>query len=332
MTSGGTRLHSLRRGILAAIALLSILPAMAVAQPAAVDRITRIIIGYPPGGATDAISRLIADAIAPLLGQRVLVDSRPGVNGTLGAVYVAQGAPDGTLVYQCAMSTLAITPQLPGLSLPLDPGRELIPIANLALSSYGLVVAANSSYRSLSDILAAARARPGQVSFASPGVGSVQHLSGEYMNQLASVSMMHVPYRGSASAILDVLAGRIDFMFTNLGDVSRQIQSGDLRLLGQGDPSRFPVFPDAPRISDTLPGFEVTGWFGLCGHKDLPTGERERWTNAIRTAMRDESLLRRLQDLGFSPYFEDSATLTRRLADDRERWLRIIRARNVSAN
>ncbi len=318
--------------ILAAAAIFCLAPISVLAQPASADRVARIVIGFAPGGSTDALSRLIGDAISPILGQRVVVDSRPGANGVLAAAYIAQNPPGGSLVYQCAMSTLAVTPQIPGMTLPLDPGLETVPIANVALSSYGLVVAANSNYRSLQDIIAADRARPGQISFASPGTGSVQHLSGEYINQLANVEMLHVPYRGSAAAILDILGGRIDFYFTHFADITRQIQAGELRLLGQGDPSRFPAFPDAPRISDTIPGFDVTAWFGICGHKNMPAAERQRWSDAIGTAMQDEVLRRRLQDIGFTPHFEDWETLSRRLANDRVRWASIIRSRNIQVN
>lgn len=325
------RLWARKRSVLAATAI-AMFPLAASAQLGGGERIGRIIVGYPPGGSTDSISRLIGNAIEPILGQRIIIENRAGLNGVLAAAFVAQSLPDPNVVYQCPMSTLAITPQIPGLPVPIDPGRETVPIANIALSSYGLVVAANSPYKSLNDILAAARAKPGQVTFASPGVGSVQHLSGEYINQLAKVDMLHVPYRGAAPAVVDVLGGRIDFFFTNLGDVAGQIQSGDLRLLGQGDPSRFPTFPDAARISDTLPGFDVLGWFGICGHKDLPANERQRWADAIAKVMKDDAFRKRLQQLGFTPQYEDGPALARRLADDRQRWLGIIQLRNIKAN
>ncbi|MCW8088238.1 Bug family tripartite tricarboxylate transporter substrate binding protein [Sabulicella glaciei] len=303
-----------------------------LAQTALPDRQLRIISGFAPGGSSDTLTRIIADAISPTLGQRVLVENRTGVNGVVTAAYVAQSPPDGTMIYQCSMSTLAITPQLQGVALPLDPGRDTTPIANVALSSYGLFVGANSEYRTVADVLAAARARPGQITFASPGAGSAQHLSGELMKGLANVDMAHVPYRGTAPALLDLLAGRIDFMIGNLGDATRQTQSGDLRLLGIGDPTRSPVFPDAPRISDTVPGFNVTGWFGMCGHKDMPDALRQVWANAIGRALEDAAVRQRLEGLGFTPHFESTADFTRRLEADRRSWREVIRAGNIAAN
>jgi tripartite-type tricarboxylate transporter receptor subunit TctC len=289
------------------------------------DRPPHIVVGQVAGGASDTIARLVADAISADLGQRVIVDNRPGVNGAIGAEFVARSTPDGYTAFQCPMSTMSITPQLPGATT-MDVGAELVPFANVALSSYGLVVAPGSPYQNMADILAAARARPGAVSFGSPGPGSAQHLSGELMNRLANVSMQHVPYRGAAPALVDLIAGRIDFMMTNLGDMTRQVQSGTVRMLAQGDPSIFPVFPNLPRIADTLPGFEVTGWFAFCLPRGVPPAIFARWDEAIRKAMQNEAFRQRLTDAGFTPLYEGPEVIARRLAADRAKWIEVIRA------
>ncbi len=314
-------------GATALALLLATQPAIA-AFP---DKPPRIISGYAAGGASDLIARFIAEAAAPFLGQRILVENRPGVNGVLGAEVVARGAADGYSVFQCPMSTLSITPQLVGATVPLDPGIELMPISNMALSSYGLVVPAASPHRSMADVIAAARAKPGQITFGSPGPGSAQHLSGELLMRLSNLSMQHIAYKGSAPAAVDLIAGRIDFMITNLGDVGRQVQAGQLRLLAQGDPSRFPLFPDLPRIADAVPGFEITGWFGVCGPKALPAEVVAKWDDAVRQAMSDPAFQRRLQDAGFTPFYEGPAAFARRLEADRKRWGDVIRAGKVGA-
>ena len=316
-----------------AVSALPILAALLMlpAHAAFPDKPLRIVSGYAAGGASDLIARFIADAVSPILGQRVVVENRPGVNGVIGAEVVARSAPDGYSVFQCPMSTLSITPQLVGASVPLDPGVELVPLSNMALSSYGLVVAAASPHRSMADVIAAARARPGQVTFGSPGPGSAQHLSGELLMRLSNLTMQHIAYKGSAPAAVDLMAGRIDFMITNLGDVGRQVQAGQLRLLAQGDPSRFPLFPDLPRIADTVPGFEITGWFGICGPRGLPAEAVGRWDDAIRQAMQDQAFLRRLQDAGFTPLYEGPAAFARRLETDRKRWGEVIRVGKVGA-
>lgn len=312
---------------------LSLLAAVLSAAPAFAqfpDRPPRIVVGQAAGGSSDVIARMMADAVSADLGQRVVVENRPGVNGAIGAEFVARSAPDGYTAFQCPMSTMSITAQLPGLGL-VDAGVELVPIANAVLSSYGLVVAPGSPYHSIADIIAAARARPGGVSFGSPGVGSAQHLSGELMNRMANVTMQHIPYRGAAPALVDLIAGRIDFMMTNLGDMTRQVQSGAVRLLAQGDPSRFPVFPDLPRIADTLPGFEVTGWFGFCVPRATPPAVIARWDEAIRKAMQDEGFRQRLTEAGFTPQYEGPEALATRLAADRAKWIEVIRAADVRA-
>ncbi len=289
----------------------------------------RILVGYAAGGASDLIARLIADAASPALGQRILVENRPGLNGILAAEVVVRAPADGYSVFQCPMSSMSITPQLTGATVPVDPGVELVPISNMALSSYGLVVAAPSPYQNMADIVSAARARPGQITFASPGPGSAQHLSGELLMRLANLRMQHIAYKGSAPAAVDVIAGRIDFMITNLGDVGRQVQAGQLRLLAQGDPSKFPLFPDLPRIADTVPGFEITGWFGICGPKAMPAEAITRWDESIRKAMQDAMFQKRLQDAGFTPYYEGPAAFATRLETDRKRWGEVIRAGRV---
>ncbi|MBS7810318.1 Bug family tripartite tricarboxylate transporter substrate binding protein [Roseococcus pinisoli] len=312
-----------------ALTLLAMVLSAAPALAEFPDRPPRIVVGQAAGGSSDIISRMVAEAISGELGQRVVVENRPGVNGAIGAEFVARSAPDGYTAFQCPMSTMAITAQLPGASI--DAGAELLPISNVTLSSYGLVVAASGPYRSVADILAAARARPGAVTFGSPGPGSAQHLSGELMNRLAQVSMQHVPYRGAAPAVVDLMAGRIDFMMTNLGDIAGQVRDGSVRLLAQGDPSRFPLFPDLPRIADTLPGFEVTGWFGFCLPRGTPQAVVARWDEAIRTAMRSEAFRRRLTEAGFTPFYEGPDALATRLAADRAKWLDVIRAADVRA-
>jgi tripartite-type tricarboxylate transporter receptor subunit TctC len=307
------------------LGLLLAMPAMAQ------ERTLRIVSGFAAGGASDLVARLTADAVAPLLQARVVVENRTGVNGVIAAAEVARSTPDGSSVFQCPMSTMAIVPQLVGANLPLDPGEALAPLGNLALSSYGFVVAANGPYRSVADVLAAARARPGQVSFASAGVGSAQHLSGELLKQKTTTDMTHIPYRGATPAVVDILGGRTDFMITNLADVGQQIQDGALRLLALGDDGGSALFPDAPPLSRQVPGFDVTGWFGICGPRGMAPAVAGRWEAALRQAMADPGFVRRLADSGLTPRFEDAATLGARIAADRRLWRGVIQAVGVRA-
>ena len=306
--------------------------AAALAWPAAAqERSVRVVSGAAAGASSDFVSRLVAEAVGPLLGARAVVENRTGVNGAIAAAEVARSAPDGTTVFTCPMSTMAITPQLVGANLPVDPGAELAPIATVALSSYGFVVAANGPYRGVPDVLEAARRRPGQVTFASAGVGSAQHLSGELLKQRTGVQMAHVPYRGASPAVVDILGGRTDFMMTNMADITRQVQDGALRLLAIGDDGGSPLFPEVPPLSRLIPGFNVVGWFGLCGPKGMAPEVLRRWEDAVRQAMADPVLVRRMAEGGLTPRFEDAKTLAGRLEADRRQWREVIRSVNLRA-
>ncbi len=311
--------------------LAGLVGAALVTAAVAQERGLRLICGFAPGGSADFVSRLVAEGVGPHLGGRVAVENRTGVNGVIGAAEVARSAPDGSSVYQCPMSTMAITPQLVGANLPVDPGLELAPIANVAMSSYGFVVAANGPYKSVQDVIAAARARPGAVTFGSAGVGSAQHLAGELLARRAEVQMTHVPYRGATPSIVDIIGGRTDFMITNLGDATGRIQDGNLRLLALADDTPSPVFPEVPPLSRLYPGFDVVGWFGICGPKGMSAAVTERWAGAVRQAMQDPTFIKRLVDNGLTPRFEGPAELAARLERDRRQWQGVIRSVNVRA-
>ena len=197
--------------------------------------------------------------------------------------------------------------------------------------SYGFMVAAKGPYRSVQDVLAAARARPGQVSFGSAGVGSAQHLSGELLKQKTGADMVHIPYRGATPAALDILGGRTDFMITNLADVPGQLRDGSIRLLALADTGGSALFPDVRPLAETVPGFDVTGWFGICGPRGLPPEVAGRLESALRQAMAGEALPRRFAESGLSPRFEDAATLARPIAADRRTWREVIQAVGVRA-
>lgn len=321
------RIHGMarRRTILAAPL------ALAAGTAAAQERTVRILSGASAGGSSDMATRLLAEAVGPILGVRAVVENKTGANGIVAATETARSPADGSTMFVCPMSTMSITPQLVGATFPVDPGLELVPLANVALSSYGFVVAATGPYRSVQDVIAAAKARPGQVSFASAGVGSAQHLQGELLKQRTGTDMVHVPYRGATPAVLDILAGRVDFMMTNMADIARQVQAGALRLLAISDDEPFPLFPDVPPMSRLIPGFNVVGWFALCAPKAMAPDLAASWEDAVRRAMADPALARRMAEGGLTPRFEDRATINRRLAEDRRLWLEVIRAVNLRA-
>jgi len=307
-------------------------PLLSLAPASAQERPPRILAGFAPGGTGDLVSRLIAEGIGNVTGTRVLVENRTGANGLIAAEVVARGPADGSTLFQCPMGSMTISPELPGAVLPIDPRTELIAVANIALSSYGAVTGARGPHRSMADVIAAARARPGTVTYASAGVGSAQHLTGARLAGMAGLELVHVPYRGAAPAVIDIIAGRTDLLITNLGDVVRQIQGGELRLLALADAQGVPEFATAPRLTDTVPGLEVAGWFGLCGPRGMPAESIRHWASATERALQDLTLRQRLLENGLTPTFEGPEVFAARMVRDRQAWGETIRRANIRAD
>ncbi len=272
-------------------------PAAAQQRPAAPaawtpDRPARILVGFAAGGTGDLIARTVAEVAAPRLGQPVLVENRAGANGMIAAEAAARAAPDGLTMLMCPTGNMTILPELPGARLPLDVRAELAPVVNVALSTYGMVVGAGAPWRSAAEFIEAARARPGALSFASVGTGSAQHLAGERLRRAAGIELLHVAYRGASLAAVDLIALRADAMITNLGDVARQVKGGELRLLALGDAAGHPLFPDAPKLSDALPGFEVTSWLGICAPRGLAPEIVAAWSRAVLDGLAEPDIER----------------------------------------
>lgn len=298
---------------------------------ASAQQSVRMLYGFAAGGSGDLAARLLADVASRELGQRVVVENRTGANGMIAAEAAARGPTDGSNVLFCTTGNMTIVTELPGAQLPINPATDLIGIGQLLRSTFGLVVSKDSPYRSVQDLVADARANPGKVSYATPGIGSVQHLSTELLGQKIGAKMVHVPYRGSQAALQDLLANRTNFSITNLGDVISHIRSGSLRLLGLGDPLGKRFFPEAPMIAEVVPGFETYAWFGLCGPKGMPDAVVERWEKAIKAAVEDPTVSQKLLDNGMVPAFADSAALKKTMDENRRNYREVIRAANIKA-
>jgi tripartite-type tricarboxylate transporter receptor subunit TctC len=291
----------------------------------------RMLYGFAAGGSGDLAARLLADVASKELGQRVVVENRTGANGMIAAEAAARGPTDGSNVLFCTTGNMTIVTELPGAQLPINPATDLIGIGQLLRSTFGLVVSKDSPYRTIQDLIADARANPGKVSYATPGIGSVQHLSTELLGQKIGAQMVHVPYRGSQAALQDLLANRTSFSITNLGDVISHIRSGSLRLLALGDPLGKRFFPEAPMIAEVVPGFETYAWFGLCGPTGMPDAVVKRWEKAIKAAVDDPTVSQKLLDNGMVPAFADSAALKKTMEENRRNYREVIRAANIKA-
>lgn len=293
------------------------------------DRVIRMLYGFPAGGSGDILARVMADAMGPLLGQRIVVENRTGAGGMLASEATARATPDGHTVLMCSTGPMTIITELPGVKLPIDPATDLTGIAMVARTTYGLAVPRASRFQGVADIIDAARAKPGALSYANPSLGTVQHLSSEYLKQRMAVDILQVPYRGSGPAIIDMMAGRTDFIITNLADMMGQLRSGDLRLLALGDPMGRRFFPEVPMVSDVVPGFETNGWFALCGPPGLPEAVSRRWQEVVRRALEEESVQRKLLENGLVASFQDAATVNAFMVESRRRHREIIRAAGI---
>lgn len=300
-------------------------------QPAFPTKPLRMIFGFAPGGSGDLAARLLADVATKTLGQHVLMENRTGANGMIAAEAIAKSPPDGYNMLYCTTGNMTIITELPGTKLAVNPATELMGVSQMLRSTFGLVVGKDSPWKTTKDIIDAARAKPGTVSYASPGVGSVQHLSGELFSQKTGVKMIHVPYRGSQAAIQDLVSGQTGFSITNLGDTIPHIRQGTLRLIALGDPLGRQFFPDAPMIGDTVPGFETYAWFGLCGPVGLPPAVIKRWEEAVKATVEDPTVSKKLLDNGMVPAFADSAALNKTMEENRRGYREVIRAAGIKA-
>lgn len=318
------------RMILAALWLSAFaLPAGAQEFP---SRDIRFLCGFAPGGTCDLLSRFLGEHLTPVLGQRVVVENRTGASGMLAVDAVAKAAPDGHTVVLATMAMHTILPEMPGVRMPFDVVRDLTPIANVANVYNILVASPDAPFNTIPELIAHARANPGQLTYASAGNGTSQHLAAELFKRLAGVDILHVSYRGGAPAIVDIVAGRAHMMFGNMPEFLGQIRGGGLRPIAFGAPRASPLFPNLPRIADTLPDFTVRNWFGIAGPGNLPRPILDRWHAALARVMADPAFQRRMADNGMEIIFGSQPEFVSTIAEDRRRWGEVIRAANIRAD
>lgn len=312
------------RRIFLALGLAGPLSAAAAAQTFP-DRPVTMVVPYAPGGSADVLARVIAPEMAQTLGQPVVVELRPGAGGDIGAAHVAtQARADGHTLLLGSLS-LATGPSLK--SLAFDPLRDLAPVGGIGAVPHLVVVSPESPYRTLQDLLAAARARPGEISFGSSGPGTGSHLAGELLGASAGVQLLHVPYRGSGAVYPDLIAQRITMLIDAMGSSSGQVQSGAVRAIGITSARRSEALPEVPAIAEQgLPGFEFSIWLGFFVRAGTPPAAVGRLEAANRRALGAPAVRERLRQAAAEPIPADAAGFGRYFEADVARWAELARA------
>ena len=293
-----------RPGFAVAILLLGIAAAAAPAAAPAQsfpDRAIRLIVPFPPGGPTDIVARPLAQLLGESLKQSVIVDNRGGAGGTIGAEVVARSSPDGYTLLMGTVGTNAINGALYS-KLPYDPVRDFTPIALVASAPVAVVVNAAADIGSVKDLIAKAKANPGKLFFGSAGSGTPGHLTGEMFARAAGIKLQHVPYRGSAPAITDLLGGQIPLMFDPLQSVIQQVRSGKLRALAISSRKRSPALPGVPTLDEAgLKGFESTAWWAVFAPANLPADVASKLRIEIERVVHSDAFKQKLGNLGVQP-------------------------------
>ncbi|SPA33157.1 conserved exported hypothetical protein [Cupriavidus taiwanensis] len=307
---------SLLATLLAICAMGSTLPANA-AYP---EKPVSLVVPFPAGGATDAMARLLAERLGKQLGQQVIVDNRGGAGGAVAAEYALAAPRDGYTLFFATTGTMAINPHIYG-KLKYDPQKDFAPIGTLASASNVLVVGPRIKARTVAELIALAKASPGKLTYASAGIGSSSHLSGALFASMTGTELLHVPYRGSAPALVDFLAGRVDMMFDTASTHAPNARAGKVHALAVTSMHGSSAFPGVPSIAAAgVPRYDVTIWFGVVAPAGIPSQAAERLAAAMQDVLQSPDLKNALAALGAEPLRKSPAEFAVFIRQENERW------------
>lgn len=294
------------------------------------DKPIRLVVPFAPGGGTDLIARTLGAGMSQALGQTVIVDNKPGAGTIIGTDAVAKSTPDG---YTLVVATFAhaVNPSLQS-KLPFDTSKAFAPVILLGRGPNVLVVRADSPYKTVKDVIAAAKAKPGRLTYASQGNGTSAHLAGEMFTSLAKVEMTHVPYRGAGPAITDLLGGQVDMIFGTAAAVSTFVDSGKLRAIGVTTPQPSPALKGVPAIADTVPGYQVESWYGLYAPAGTPADVIAKLNAAAAKAAHSPDFSKKVEQEGLVISAGAPAELDAYVRAEEARWMKIVKENNIKAD
>ncbi|MBR1125963.1 tripartite tricarboxylate transporter substrate binding protein [Bradyrhizobium lablabi] len=317
------------RAMIIAFALVAGLTSTALAQTWPANPI-RLVVNFPPGGAADVLGRLIGQSLSEPLGQPVVIENKGGANGNIGGEMVARAAPDGYTLLMSSGSMVAINPHLYA-SMAFDPAKDLIPVASVARVPFYLVVRTEHPAQDFKAFIADLKANPGKRNFGSPGIGSSPHLATELLKKMTATDAVHVPYRGAAPALNDLLAGQIDFLF-DPGIAIEHVKAGKLRAIAIGSPQRSPQLPDVPTLEELgLTGFDADAVFGVYAPAGTPRDIVTRLNMEISRALATAALKDRIMAVGNVPAVMSPEAFGERAREDSKRFGAVIRERGITA-
>ena len=318
-------------GITLLTAALAPLSALAQAYP---NKPIRLIVPFPAGGATDILARALSQKLGEKIGQSVVVENRPGAGGTIGADAASKSVADGYTLLLATSSTHSIGPAMSTSSntkIPYNAETDFTPIAFVASSPNIVVVPNTLPVKTMREFIDYARKNPGKLNYASSGNGTIVHLTTEYFKSESGTFILHIPYRGTALAIPDLISAKVDVLFDSLVTGMPHVKDGKLRALAVTSAKRTPLAPELPTVSEVLPGFESVTWFGLYGPKSMPADVTARVNQAVNAALADNDVKERFARLGAEPAGGTPQAFASMVKADNAKWKKIIAERKISA-
>jgi len=290
----------------------------------------RIVVAFPAGGGTDIVARLLAPKLTETWEQQVIVDNRAGASGVIGTEFAARSAPDGTTLFLGTLGNLAVNQHLYP-KMTVDPLRDFAPVTQVVAVHFVMVANPSLPARNVGELIALAKSRPGQINYSSSGPGGAPHLAGELLKSMAKVDIVHVPYKGSAPSFQDLLGGRVSFTCDSLVQALPYIRDGRLVALAVLGAARSPLLPGVPTVGETLPGYELTNWFGLVAPAATPRAAVAKIHGDVVKVLRDPAITEKLSGMGATAIGNEPNEFGAIMRADSEKWGKLIHEANIKA-
>ena len=319
----------MKRTVTILLAAAALAATGALAQSNFPSRTVTITVGFAPGGGTDTAARIVAQKLSQDIGQSVVVENRAGAGGNIAAQHIANATPDGYTISLSSVGPLSVSPSL-YKSLPYDPKRDIAPITMGVVFPNVFVVNPKVPAKTLAEFVALAKSKPGELNYASSGVGGAGHLAGELFKQAAGIDMVHVPYKGGGPAMTDLLGGRVTMYPAVPSTALPHIQAGKLVALAVTGPTRLPTLPDVPTVAESgYPGFEAMNWYAFVAPAKTPPEILDYWNRELVKVLRDPGVREKLMQDGLEPMPGTRADLARYIERETEKWGKVVRAANI---